>query len=346
MGRAQRQTSLRPQIIQATHLLRQIIKSYPTKNAGYQPPSVQGYPSGPTYPGPSTPPAVVPTPVPNVPVPVTETPVTMTCRFTADNSLANQRSACVNKMVDGQSCSFDQDDNECKCPTKKDECPNKSQCTWHAGQCIHKTEKIYLGLDARLKMRGKTDLALQIFYNKKPARISAPYGQFGYFQVDAFKNPRTYPHIRGGTYGSPSYGNGYYGMRHYGNYGKRYGGGYGGYGGYDNGYKSYDRDYGYDRSDKYDYGYKGGYESEYQDDYGYKGGYEPEYNQDYGYKGGYEPEYKNNYGYKGGYEPEYKQDYGYKGGYEHEYKYDYGYKGGYEPEYKQDYGYKYEREYY
>ena len=36
-------------------------------------------------------------------------------------------------------------------------------------------------------MRGKTDLALQIFYNKKPARISAPYGQFGYFQVDAFK---------------------------------------------------------------------------------------------------------------------------------------------------------------
>ena len=118
---------------------------------------------------------------------MTETPVTMTCRFTVDNSLANQRSACINKMVDGQSCSYDQDDNECKCPTKKDECPNKSQCTWHAGQCIHKTEKIYLGLDARLKMRGKTDLALQIFYNKKPARISAPYGQFGYFQVDAFK---------------------------------------------------------------------------------------------------------------------------------------------------------------
>ena len=118
---------------------------------------------------------------------MTETPVTMTCRFTVENSLANQRVTCINKMVDGQSCSYDQDDNECKCPTKKDECPNKSQCTWHAGQCIHKTEKIYLGLDARLKMRGKTDLALQIFYNKKPARISAPYGQFGYFQVDAFK---------------------------------------------------------------------------------------------------------------------------------------------------------------
>ena len=68
-------------------------------------------------------------------------------------------------------------------------------------------------------------------------------------------------------------------MRHYGNYGKRksifsskwslksrhvftiftgYGGDYGGYGGYDNGYKSYDRDYGYDRSDKYEYGYNGG----------------------------------------------------------------------------------------
>ena len=42
-------------------------QSYPTKNTGYQPPSVQGYPSVPTYPGPSTPPAVVPTPVPNVP---------------------------------------------------------------------------------------------------------------------------------------------------------------------------------------------------------------------------------------------------------------------------------------
>ena len=102
-------------------------------------------------------------------------------------------------------------------------------------------------------------------------------------------------------------------MRHYGNYGKRkfilfvkmklesqhvftfftgYGGGYGGYGGYDNGYKSYDRDYGYDRSDKYDYGYKGGYESEYQDDYGYKGGYEPEYKEDNGYKSDYEEEYK------------------------------------------------------
>ena len=23
--------------------------------------------------------------------------------------------------------------------SKKNECPNKSQCTWHAGQCIHKT---------------------------------------------------------------------------------------------------------------------------------------------------------------------------------------------------------------
>ena len=123
-------------------------------------------------------------------VPVTETPVTMTCRFTVDSSLkglANQRTACINKIVDGQSCSFDQDDNECKCPTKKDECPNKSQCTWHAGQCIHKTEKIYLGLDTKLKKRGKTNLALQIFYNKRPAKISAPYGQFGYFQVDAFK---------------------------------------------------------------------------------------------------------------------------------------------------------------
>merc|ERR1711860_404313 len=192
------------------------------------------------------PPQILSTPVPNVPVPVTETPVTMTCRFTVDSSLkglANQRTACINKIVDGQSCSFDQD-----------ECPNKSQCTWHAGQCIHKTEKIYLGLDTKLKKRGKTNLALQIFYNKRPAKISAPYGQFGYFQVDAFKKHRTYPHIRGGTYGSPSYGNGYYGMRNYGNYGQRYGGGYGGNG---NGYRSYDRDYGYD---EYDYGYKGGYE--------------------------------------------------------------------------------------
>ena len=36
-----------------------------------------------------------------------------------------------------------------------------------------------------------------------------------------FQKHRTYPHIRGGTYGSPSYGNGYYGMRNYGNYGQR-----------------------------------------------------------------------------------------------------------------------------
>ena len=116
---------------------------------------------------------------------MTETPVTMTCRFTVDN-LTKSRTACINKIVDGQSCSFDQD-GECECPTKKDECPNKSQCTWHAGQCIHKTEKIYLGLDTKLKKRGKTNLALQIFYNKRPAKISAPYGQFGYFQVDAFR---------------------------------------------------------------------------------------------------------------------------------------------------------------
>ena len=42
-------------------------QSYPTKNTGYQAPSVPSYPSGPTYPGPSAPPAIVPTPVPNVP---------------------------------------------------------------------------------------------------------------------------------------------------------------------------------------------------------------------------------------------------------------------------------------
>ena len=48
-----------------------------------------------------------------------------------------------------------------------------------------------------------------------------------------------------------------------------------------------DRDYGYDRSDKYEYGYNGGNESEYQDDYRYKGGYEPEYKQDYVYKSDY-----------------------------------------------------------
>ena len=42
-------------------------QSYPTKNTGYQAPSVPSYTSGPTYPGPSAPPAIVPTPVPNVP---------------------------------------------------------------------------------------------------------------------------------------------------------------------------------------------------------------------------------------------------------------------------------------
>ena len=263
---------------------------------------------------------------------MTDTPVTQACRFT-------EKTTGLEK-------------------TTKEDCgvaDDKKQCTWYANECIHKTEKIYIGLDARLKKRGKTNLALQIFYNKKPAEVQMPYGPFGYYQVNAFKvmklddylntlqifdflqQHQTYPHYGGGTYGYPSYGNGYYGKRYYGNYGyDDYGygqsksiyfcilcgfvtlvifAGYGGYGGYNKGYEGYG---------DYNKGY-GGY-GDYEPEYGYDR-YEDDY--EYGYKGDNDYGYKNDYDYKGGYEDDY--EYGY------EPKYEYGYKS-YESRYGQGYG--------
>jgi len=268
-----------------------------TQTTGYQAPTTYGQQNTgyqPTTYGTPTTTAVVPV-VPVAPVPVTDTPVTHACRFT--------EKATVLEKTTKEDCGVADD---------------KKQCTWYANECIHKTEKIYIGLDARLKKRGKTNLALQIFYNKKPAEVQMPYGPFGYYQVNAFKQHQTYPHYGGGTYGYPSYGNGYYGQRYYGNYGYDdygYGQRYGGYGGYKKGYEGYGDynkgyggygdygpEYGYDRyEDDYEYGYKGDNDYVYKNDYDYKGGYEDDYEY------GYEPKYE--YGYKS-YESRYGQGYG------------------------------------
>merc|ERR1712018_405171 len=226
-----------------------------TQTTGYQAPTTYGQQNTgyqPTTYGTPTTTAVVPV-VPVAPVPVTDTPVTHACRFT--------EKATVLEKTTKEDCGVADD---------------KKQCTWYANECIHKTEKIYIGLDARLKKRGKTNLALQIFYNKKPAEVQMPYGPFGYYQVNAFKQHQTYPHYGGGNYGYDDYG-----------YGQRYGG----YGGYNRGYGDYEPEYGYDRyDDDYEYGYKSDNDYGYKNDYDNKGGYEDDYEY------GYEPKYE--YGYK------------------------------------------------
>ena len=93
---------------------------------------------------------------------------------------------CVAREVGFKSCFFDKKTMKCNCPTTEAQCPENPQCVWHQSECIHNTEKIYLGLDKVLKKRGKTNLALQVFYNKKPAPVSAPMGPFGYLRVNAF----------------------------------------------------------------------------------------------------------------------------------------------------------------
>ena len=98
---------------------------------------------------------------------------------------------CVAKEVGHKSCYFNKKTMDCHCPTTETQCPDNPQCVWYQNgaqpaECIHNTEKIYLGLDKVLKKRGKTNLALQVFYNKKPAPVSAPMGPFGYLRVNAF----------------------------------------------------------------------------------------------------------------------------------------------------------------
>merc|ERR1719315_784502 len=174
------------------------------------------------------------------------------------------------------------------------------QCKWHENKCVHMGQRLYLAFHDKLEKRGKKNLALQIFYNSRPAQATMPYGPYG----PSIINSNLFQGIKRG------YPTGGYGQNHY---------GYGGYGA--------STGYGYDYKPSYGHGY--GYGSGYGHQMGYGSGYKPTYNgynQDYGYG--------DSYGYKSSYDG-YSQDYGYG----QSYGSGYGYKpyDGYKPH---DDGYK------
>merc|ERR1712110_665747 len=132
----------------------------------------------------------------------------------------------------------------------KSGCEENKQCYWlqsskHDGKCIHQTERLYNALYKKLNTRGKKDLAIQVFYNSRPAKVKLPHGIYGPHITGAFHHiQRLQPYYKPIGYNSylNSYGHG--GYNHYG-YGQGYGHGYGnrgyghGYGGYGHGCGGY-----------------------------------------------------------------------------------------------------------
>merc|ERR1712079_278043 len=150
----------------------------------------------------------------------------------------------------------------------KGACEESKQCYWlektkFEGKCIHQTERLYNALYKKLHKRGKKDIAIQVFYKSRPAKVKLPHGLYGPHIIGAFNHLhklRPYPAPIGYNSYLNSYG--YGGYNHYG-YGKGYGHGYGGYG---HGYGGYGHGKG-------GYGY-GGYGAPGYGGYGHnKGGY-------------------------------------------------------------------------
>merc|ERR1711970_1249644 len=135
----------------------------------------------------------------------------------------------------------------------KSGCEENKQCYWlqsgkHDGKCIHQTERLYNALYKKLNTRGKKDLAIQVFYNSRPAKVKLPHGIYGPHITGAFHHiQKLQPYYKPIGYNSylNSYGHG--GYNHYG-YGQGYGHGYGnrgyghGYGGYGHGKGGYGHD--------------------------------------------------------------------------------------------------------
>merc|ERR1712212_778154 len=172
----------------------------------------------------------------------------------------------------------------------KADCEEHKQCHWlakskHEGKCIHQTERLYNALYKKLNKRGKKDIAIQVFYNSRPAKVKTPHGPHGPHIVGAFNHlHKLQPYYKPIGYNSYLNSYGYGGYNHYGYGGIRgYGGhGYGGYGGnrgyghggygHNNGGYGHD-DGGYDNKNDTSSHDNGGYE---QDNSGYgndNGGY-------------------------------------------------------------------------
>merc|ERR1712212_211 len=209
----------------------------------------------------------------------------------------------------------------------KADCEEHKQCHWLAkskleGKCIHQTERLYNALYKKLNKRGKKDIAIQVFYNSRPAKVKTPHGLHGPQIVGAFNHlHKLQPYYKPIGYNSYLNSYGYGGYNHYGYGGNRgyggygYGGGYGGhgYGGYGG-----NRGYGHGGYGHNNGGYghdDGGYDNKNDTSSHDNGGYEQD-NSGYGNdNGGYGQE---NYGYGHG-----------NGGYSHEHNgYGQGY-GGY-----------------
>merc|ERR1712079_408809 len=177
--------------------------------------------------------------------------------------------------------------------SSKGACEESKQCYWlektkFEGKCIHQTERLYNALYKKLHKRGKKDIAIQVFYKSRPAKVKLPHGLYGPHIIGAFNHlHKLRPHHAPIGYNSYLNSYGYGGYNHYG-YGKGYGHGYGGYGkGYGHGYGGYGHGqgaYGYENDgdeNKNDTSSNDN-EENVQDNDGYSHG-----NGGYGQKGGY-----------------------------------------------------------
>merc|ERR1712173_186608 len=168
--------------------------------------------------------------------------------------------------------------------SSKAHCEESKQCYWlektkFEGKCIHQTERLYNALYKKLHKRGKKDIAIQVFYKSRPAKVKLPHGLYGPHIIGAFNHlHKLRPYHAPIGYNSYLNSYGYGGYNHYG-YGKGYGHGYGGYGkGYGHGYGGYGHGKG-------GYGH-GGYGAPGYGGYGHnKGGYG--HNDGYGQGQGY-----------------------------------------------------------
>merc|ERR1711973_745558 len=162
--------------------------------------------------------------------------------------------------------------------SSKAHCEESKQCYWlektkFEGKCIHQTERLYNALYKKLHKRGKKDIAIQVFYKSRPAKVKLPHGLYGPHIIGAFNHlHKLRPYHAPIGYNSYLNSYGYGGYNHYG-YGKGYGHGYGGYGkGYGHGKGGYGHG-GYGAPGYGGYGHnKGGYG--HNDGYGHgQGGY-------------------------------------------------------------------------
>lgn len=117
--------------------------------------------------------------------------VTINCRVREAPGIMDTNKCFAASPLNPGECFFDHTKKKCFCPVKDSfTCSSNKQCYWKSkgssGQCIHNTERLYIALFDKLRLRGKKSLALQVFYNSKPAKVSQPYGAYGPMVVDAF----------------------------------------------------------------------------------------------------------------------------------------------------------------